>query len=123
MAPPPSKRRHETPHGEPSERILKDKELPIAAKCWRCGRAKSHHQAPTLECPMGKRTRGGYTEFAAERFMGSDEIRALAQELQEKAETETNAAAALALLRDANLLKSLADLKERKPGTPDEDDL
>ena len=123
MTPPLRKRREDTPHGEPLERTLNDKEFRLVVKCLRCGRAKNQHRAFSLECPKGKRTRSGYTEFAAARFMGPDEIRALARELQEKAETETDATAALVLLRGATLFERLADLNERVPLTPHEDAL
>jgi hypothetical protein len=97
---------------------LKDKEFQPAVKCLRCGRAKNHHRAFTLECPKGKRTSRGYTEFAAERFMGPDEIRSRARELREKAETVTDEATCLLLLRDADLFERLAELKDRIAGRP-----
>jgi hypothetical protein len=72
---------------------------------------------------MGKRTRSGYTEFAAARFVGPDDIRALARALREKADTATGEATCLVLLRDADFFERLADLKEKIPGIPRGDDL
>ena len=48
---------------------MRDKAFHIVARCARCGRAKNHHRASTLECPEGKRTRSGYLRFSDERFL------------------------------------------------------
>jgi hypothetical protein len=55
------------------EIILQDTPFRIVVRCLRCGRGKNQHRAVSLQCPQGKRTPIGYTQFSVERFLGASE--------------------------------------------------
>ena len=43
--------------------------MSLSSKCHNCGKTKGDHQAKTLLCPRGKKTRIGYIDFGPTTFI------------------------------------------------------